>query len=372
LIKELKEDEPNFKKVKGIAFNLQGRPAQTPNRPLIKDLDTLPMPGYDLLLMEEYGRNARTHKDFAAIEHGRGCVSNCNFCVLWKQMGNAGTNGEITPCYRTKSVKKTADEVIHLYEKYKRKTFCWVDPTWNADAKWNEEFSDTMIEHGIQADHSIWARSDFIVRDESKGILKKQVKAGVTQFMIGLERADDKELNYLSKKGIDYETTKKAFEILRNYPSVLTVATYLYGLPWETRQTMKAFYDNLATIPFDFGVPLPLTPNPGTKFYDELKEKGLIEIDDFDYYNFVNVVARSEKMSGNSLLFNMLLNEIRVRTRKEQFAAGKISARRRSGALGSLAKAKTRMTFRFLGCMASDILFKRPVNLNIRPGWYDG
>ena len=30
------------------------------------------------------------------------------------------------------------------------------------------------------------------------------------------------------------------------------------------------FYDLLNKIPFDIGVPIPITPNPGTKFFDDL------------------------------------------------------------------------------------------------------
>lgn len=359
-----------LKKIKGIVFFNAGRVVETEMRKLL-DLEKLPMPAYDLLPMREYGRGAQSHPNLVAIEHSRGCNCSCNFCILWKQFGKIDTDKKtVVPCYRTKSSKKTVEEVAELAEKYKRKTFCWVDPTWNTLPKWNKEFSELMIKSGIDVNHSAWMRADYLVRDEQKGIFKDQIKAGIKQVMIGIERTDNDDLSYFEKTGYSFSTTKKAFEIVRKYPDVLSVATYIYGIPNETKQSMRLFYDQLKKIPFDIGVPIPLTPNPGTKFFEELEAKKLLEIRNFKYYNFVNPVARSKYMSRNSLLLNMLLNELRIRTKKERFASYGLKDRRKT-ATGNLAKSKSVMMFRFLRGMLSEELFGRVYNYNIKPEWYE-
>ncbi|MFO8015694.1 MAG: radical SAM protein [Candidatus Woesearchaeota archaeon] len=372
LVRELKKKNPEPSKIKGLAFRKDRKVIDTGQSQPVADLDKLPFPAYDLLPMKLYGKGARSHPDFAAIEHSRGCTSNCNFCVLWKVMGKTNGSGKLTPCYRTKSVKRTIDEVTYLADKYKRKTFNWVDPTWNVDPKWNKKFAEEMIKTGLDVDHSTWMRADFVVRDEQKGIFPKLVKAGMKQVMIGLERTSSHDLRYLDKQGYTYSTTRKAFEVLRKYPEVLSIATYIYGIPTETRKSMRQFYDSLEEIPFDMGIPLPLTPNPGTKFFDDLDKRKLIDIKDFSYYNFVNPIIRSEKLSRNMIWLLMIYHELRVRTGKEQFASSGISAGRRSGAVRNLAKVKARMTVRFMGSMLSDAVLKRPINLNTKPEWYDG
>ncbi|MFC1734128.1 B12-binding domain-containing radical SAM protein, partial [candidate division KSB1 bacterium] len=299
LIKELKKEKrkQNFSRIKGISFMEKGKVVETELRPLI-DMEKLPIPAYDLLPMHLYGKGSKNHRDFVAIEHSRGCTCSCNFCVLWKQMGQIDVKtGKVIPCYRTKSVKKTVEEVVYVADKFKRKTFCWVDPTWNVNSRWNKEFAEELIKSGVDVDHSVWLRADYVVRDEQKGIFAKQVKAGVKQAMIGIERTDNDDLKYLDKVGYSFNVIKKAFEIVRKYPQVYSLATYLYGVPNETRQSLKRFYDLLGKIPFDTGVPLPLTPNPGTRYFDELEKKNLIEIKDFKYYNFINPVARSKYLS---------------------------------------------------------------------------
>jgi len=293
--------------------------------------------------------------------------------VLWKQMGNIDLKtGKIHPCYRTKSVKKTVNEILYLNQKYNRKTFCWVDPTWNVDPKWNNEFSKELVKSGVDVDHSVWMRADYVVRDENLGILKNEVKAGVKQAMIGVERTDNDDLNYFEKANYSFETTKKAFRILKKYPSVLSIATYIYGVPDESRQSLSRFYKLLSQIPFDIGVPIPLTPNPGTKYFEELESRKLLEIKDFSYYNFANPVSRSKYLSKNQLLIEMIKNEFLIRAKREQLDRLNISNvfRRRRAATKNLAFSKQKMTFRFAKGIMQEWLTGKVYNYNIRPKWY--
>jgi radical SAM superfamily enzyme YgiQ (UPF0313 family) len=59
--------------VAGISFERDGEVIRTEPRQPMNDLDCLPMPAYDLLPVDRYGRGSRNHPDFAAIELGRGC-----------------------------------------------------------------------------------------------------------------------------------------------------------------------------------------------------------------------------------------------------------------------------------------------------------
>lgn len=57
LIKELEKSKPDFMKVRGIAFKQDNQIIETPPRPLIEDLDKLPIPAYELMPMREYGKS---------------------------------------------------------------------------------------------------------------------------------------------------------------------------------------------------------------------------------------------------------------------------------------------------------------------------
>ena len=76
-----------LRQVQGISFLDGEEVVRTEPRELLRDLDRLPFPAYDLLPVERYGRTSRHHPALAAIEAGRGCPHSCEFCVLWRQLG---------------------------------------------------------------------------------------------------------------------------------------------------------------------------------------------------------------------------------------------------------------------------------------------
>ena len=61
----------------------------------------------------------------------------------------ADGNGAIRPCYRTKSPQRSFEEVQWLYRRFGRRTFGWVDPTFNASAEWSDQWAERMLGFGI-------------------------------------------------------------------------------------------------------------------------------------------------------------------------------------------------------------------------------
>ena len=271
LVKVLSKDADRKKleKVEGIAYRTKKGIMINKDRALIKDLDSLPFPAYDLLPMHLYGKHSKNHHDFVALEHGRGCSGGCNFCSIWQQMSNKGK-----VCYRTKSAKRCFEETKYFVEKYKRKTINWVDGTFNLDSKWNKEYFELLEKNGIKINHTAWIRADCVVRDEKSGIMKKMVDNGLVQAFIGMERFDKKSMATLNKKNNSPSVNRTAFKILREkYPSIYTVATLIYGMPndrWgDLFKINKIIHSDFADMIFM----LPFTPYPGTKLWDEYKHK---------------------------------------------------------------------------------------------------
>lgn len=307
LIQRLESGDPHFEDIKGIAYkDKNGALIETPPMPLIKDLDSLPMPAYDLLPMEEYAKSSIFYRRSASIYHGRGCIGNCSFCSCWIQMAEHKLeNGDIVrfPRYRTKSPERSVKEVEILHNEYNMQGLVWVDDTFNADPKWNEKFADLIIDRGLDNLHW-WAflRADFIVRDEQSGIFRKLYNAGLEHALIGVERPTSIGREKLKKWNYTQETTKKAFRILhRNYPNIFIQATFLTGVRDETRESML----NLLEYAKELGVDYPsfhaVTPNPGTDLWYEAKEKGWIEVDDFKQYDWFTPIMASKYMTREEI-----------------------------------------------------------------------
>jgi anaerobic magnesium-protoporphyrin IX monomethyl ester cyclase len=212
------------------------------------------------------------------------------------------TNGRPLPKYRSKSPERSFDEVKYLVKKYDRKTFAWVDPTWNLDPRWCDRFSDLVLRSGLKIQFTAWMRADGIVRDEKLGILEKEVAAGLVQAMMGVERIQPKDLEALNKHNNSQEITAEAFRILRSkYPSVYTIGTMIYGLWDDTRPSLDELLNFGHKSGMDYGFFIPLTPNPGTEIWRRANENGMLATRDFSAYNFHTPVMRTRTLSRRSL-----------------------------------------------------------------------
>jgi len=338
------------------------------------DLNRLPRPAYDLLDVSVYGRGSRCHPDLATLEHGRGCIDRCSFCILWKHFGR--TNGAgVQPCYRTKSAEHSFGEVEWLARDYGRKTIHFVDPTFNVDPQWSDEFADLMLSRGLPVQFTAWMRSDFIVRDEGLGVLEKLVRAGLVQAYIGIERVRDEDLSSLNKHHNGPEITRKAFEIMRTrYPEVFTIGTVIYGMPWESRETLLELRDFQFDFPLDYVFHMPLAPNPGCEIREQLLHDGREVSEDYSQYDFFTPVADTEHLSRGDLAnfySQMFLNVSWKKIRKElgtYFSASTARKRRvyRRLALHTLKVGVRQLAQRLLGPPGNGVvLYAR------KPRWYD-
>lgn len=295
-------DGRSLAEVKGIAYKESGKIIKAPLRSMVDDLDSLPLPAYDLMPMGKYSPFGYLWPQSVTLEHSRGCVDHCNFCSLWtfwgKHLKTDIENGEldVMPRYRTKSVGRMLEEVDIVYKKYGRRYILWADPTFNADPKWSEEFCDGILKRGYKDLHW-WAflRSDFILRDEKLGVLAKMVKAGLTHPLIGVERACTEDLRKVQKSTVTREMVKEVFRIFRDkYPQVFRQGTFVTCLPFDTRESMLDLVKYAVEIDSDYPAFHPAAPVPGTYLYQDAKKNNLLIEKDFKKYDWATPIMRSE------------------------------------------------------------------------------
>ncbi|MHC4657062.1 MAG: B12-binding domain-containing radical SAM protein [Planctomycetota bacterium] len=366
----------DLKNIKGISYKQDGQVIRTADRPPISDMDTLPIPAWSKVPMHLYGLGAKNHPGLVSIEHSRGCTDNCSFCTLWKHMGKPSTNGStIKPYFRTKSAERSLEEVTRLIRDFDRFTFGWVDPTWNVDPKWTDEFCGLLLKHNIRIRQTAWLRADYVVRDEELGILEKAVRAGLCQVMIGVERTDEPGLQELNKHSNGPNVTAKAFEIFRTkYPGVLTIGSVIFGLWDETEKSLEELSRYQYKIGMDYCFFIPLTPNPGTDVYDDACKRGIIEVGDRRCYNFHTPVMRTRRFSAKQLerlyfklLFGASFN--RMASDLRQFFT--VRDKRRKSVLRSLLKYGMKISARHTATRLLRPFSNKPTTYSRKPKWYN-
>jgi anaerobic magnesium-protoporphyrin IX monomethyl ester cyclase len=306
LVKEIEKTNPDFTRVKGIAFKQGGQIIETHPRPLIENLDELPMPAYELMAMREYGKARFLFSPGGiTIHHSRGCTNSCKFCVWWVQMAERSLeNGKVSlrPTWRTKSVERTVEEIKVLYYKYQKKFMIFVDDSWNINQSWNEEFAERLLKENIKIRWYAFMRADLILRDDKAGIFKKLIDSGLSHISIGVERADEADLRAMGKNGYSQDVTKECMYILKHkYPQVFRQATFIVGVRSETRDSMLRQVEYAKDIAADYPAFHPMTPVPGTEAWREAKEKGWLEIEDFAYYDWITPVMSSDYLTRQEI-----------------------------------------------------------------------
>lgn len=284
--RELIENK-NLEDIKGISFKKNGSVINNPDRPLIKDLNTLPFPARHLRHNKAYFQIFQMPID--AIETSRGCPFSCTFCNI--HLFYRGT-------YRTKSPERVIQELKIITNGKKLMNVMIVDDNFTADIKRVEKICDIIINEGIKVDLTCQSRIDVIKRNPD--IIKKMAKAGFWCFFLGIESFNQNSLNAIQKR-IKLKDIFDAIKILHNN-NIVIIGSMLVGSNLNEKEEDT---DKMIKIVKKLGIDFPLysimTPLPGTKFRDTVIEKGYLLTHNWSKYNFTTAVNRLNKLSKQRL-----------------------------------------------------------------------
>lgn len=246
-----------LEKVKGIWFKQDGNIIKNPERELIKNLDALPFPAYDLL-------NDEYFKDGGVIMCSRGCAFNCSFCqpTLRKLFGNA---------VRFRSAKNIIEEIEFLIKKYNIKHFLFHDDTFTVNKAWVKELCNEILEHKLNIKWICKGRINTVDRE----LLKIMKDAGCTDIEFGVESGSEKIRNTILNKNISNELIINVFNMCKEV-GIDTTAFLMVGSPHETKETIEDTIELVKIIKPLHNVVSITTPLIGTNLYDYCIENNLL------------------------------------------------------------------------------------------------
>ena len=307
ILEEAAKDAPDWSRIDGVAYGQDGKMVRTAPSKLVKDLDTLPMPAYDMMPMHLYGTSRYLFSpQGTTLHHSRGCTSKCSFCAWWTTMADRSYDADgkavLSPRWRSKSPSRMMEEVELLYHKFGKRSYVWVDESWNIDPRFNEQFSEEMIRSGMKTKWMTFMRADCIVRDHKKGILEAQVRAGLSHILIGVERAEDDSLKGLDKRFYSGGVASEAIRIMKeHYPEVFIQATFIVGVKEENHKSLALQVELAKALDVDFPAFHPITPVPGTPIFDEALRNGHITEEDFDDFDWLSPVLDTDYLSKDEI-----------------------------------------------------------------------
>lgn len=288
LVQAFSEKKP-FSRIKGISFRHNGEIRHNPSRPLIRNMDDLPFPGYHFVedVVHKYHFTMMTGSEtrYAIIEGSRGCPHRCKFCTQWRHwLGK----------WRTKSPKRIADEMEFCLQNYGSKFLWLTDDNFGLGQRANE-LCDEIIKRGISED-IMWfvqARCDDIVK--YKNLLPKMRKAGNYWVLLGVESHRESTLETFNKK-YNPEDADTAVKLLKEN-DIFAHAMFIIGERKDSAESIADLREYANDLDPDLAIFMILTPFPGTEIFETAKRNGWIEDFNWAHYDMVHAIMPTEILS---------------------------------------------------------------------------
>ena len=256
-------DQGNAEKIsliKGLAYFENTTLKNSGRREVLKDLDTLPSPAWDLVKIEEYKNYWIRKNGYFALNTvtTRGCPYKCNWCAK-PIYGNR---------YNSHTAERTVNELKFLLTNYQPDHIWFCDDIFGLKPMWLKSFSELVRKNNLKFKYKIQSRVDLILEE---GTVKYLAESGCETVWLGAESGTQKILDAMDK-GIRVEQIYEARKLLKKYG--IRCAFFLqFGYLGETKEdeetTIKMVLD---LMPDEIGVSVSY-PLPGTKFYEKVKNE---------------------------------------------------------------------------------------------------
>ena len=286
LVQALK-NQSSLHDVKGIVFEDKNSKeiVVNPEAPLIQDLDELPFPALNLLPMKKY-RLLDMDTHMTTMITTRGCPMQCSFC------SSAAMHGKKI---RERSVENIVDEIEYLKTNYDIDTIAFMDDTFTLKKRKVMAICDEILKRNIEIMWGCTSRVDTL--DEK--LLKKMKEAGCITIFIGVESADQQQLDNMCKN-TTIAKIENAFKIARKL-KIRTIASVALGMPGDTKEIMNKTVKFVHKLKPNYAIYSLATPYPGTRFYKEAFEKNLIKIKDWSKYTLITPILETIDCSLNDM-----------------------------------------------------------------------
>ncbi len=284
------ENNGQLREVPGILFRENDQFVKTEPRALIKDLDELPFPAWDMIDNFPWGYKPAAFKckrlPATYIISARGCPHLCIFCdtsVFSRQ-------------YRAFSAEYIIEMIKHLKTNYGIREIIFEDDTFVIFKKRLVQLCETIIKEKLNITWSCNGRAKSVKPD----ILKLMKKAGCWQIAYGIESGDPGILDF-SRKRTKIEDMRKALQ-WSHEAGILTKGFFILGFPMETEETLRRTIDFAKNVYLDDISVSQMTPFPGSEMYEIGEKYGSIN-KSWEKMNLLDVVfvphgLTKEKLDG--------------------------------------------------------------------------
>lgn len=275
------ESGGSLENILGLSYRNNGSFRHNSPRPLIEDLDAYPYPDFSLI------RGLERITSIPIIT-SRGCPFDCSFCSVTAMFGRK---------YRFRNPESVIEEIrLRLREFDSPPWFFFYDDNFTAAPSRTKELLVELLRRGVRFSWTAQARSDVVKDKEMLDLMKR---TNCQCLYIGFESINPRTLELYNKRQL-VEEIKHAIKILHNY-RIKIHGMFVLGSDEDDLKTIKNTSNFVKKNKIDTVQYLILTPIPGSRVYNQMKEENRLLNVEWSLYDGLHVVFQPLKMSALQL-----------------------------------------------------------------------
>lgn len=272
--------------VEGLVLRENGAVRVNPPRPLIHNLDSLPLPMWHEFPLDLYvpHYNAGVRHCEIPLSTGRGCIGRCAMC--------ARVTGERI---RFRSIDNIFGEIEQDVFRYNARSLVFMDETFTAQPQRVEEICERLIREGYPK--RVFWLCETRVNHVHRGLFRTMARAGCRHVSFGIESGNQEILDKLNK-GITLAQARDAVRWAKE-AGIIVDNFFIIGLPYETERTIRDTIRMALSLPSDFANFFIMVPYPGTKAMEMAKTgQGGLKLLSTDWRHYGIQMGKALELEG--------------------------------------------------------------------------
>jgi anaerobic magnesium-protoporphyrin IX monomethyl ester cyclase len=323
------QNQDSAASVKGLIIKDGRHFIETPAADPI-DVETLPFPARHLVDLHRY-RASMSDRPITPIVTSRGCPGACHFCSSSSFFGRG---------WRSRSAESVLAELDEIYNRYGFRAVCFMDDNFTLAPQRVVQIADGIINRGYDLKWWNFSRVDTIVKNPA--MVARMAEAGSKTVYLGIESGDEATLNSLGKNTNSADVARAVESLRQN--GIESYGSYIIGNLNETASDVEKTIDMAVRLDTNIAQFSILTPYPGTKLYEQIKDR--IFCRRWKFYDGLHIVFRHPMINRHYLQFLLIKAFVRFYRRSQEATQGFKQAASRG-----------RLTFRKLSMCAWELFF---------------
>lgn len=250
--------------------------------PSFPDLQKLVIPRFDSFNMKIYPKPIGYRLPIMPIFTTRGCPYVCDFCSVSKYFGRT---------YRVKPIANVLKEIDAISAQY----YFFVDDNIAGNIDYSRELFKALIPKKIR-----WLSQISTTVLKNPDLIDLAAKAGCDCLLMGIESINKESLQSIHKGFNKPEQYGELFARLRK-AGIIPYASIIFGFDHDTLEQFRYTLEFLMKHKVGLATFTILTPLPGTKLFERLKDEGRLLHQNWSMYDLNHIVHQPKNLTVKEL-----------------------------------------------------------------------